>query len=65
MQADVFEYFKPNISAAVKGYNYVLIACGTKGTGKSFSLIGPPKWERKQTSDLLGVIPRSFIEVFS
>jgi hypothetical protein len=38
--------------ASLKGYNYVLLALGSKGSGKTHHLVGGTKWYRDVFSDL-------------
>ena len=43
-QAEIYEYYRSNIIASLKGYNYVLVTLGTKNSGKTYSLVGGASW---------------------
>ena len=51
-QSDIYQYFRPNVIAAVRGYNYVLLACGAKGSGKTHTMVGGHNWDESASNSL-------------
>ncbi|EPS66634.1 hypothetical protein M569_08139, partial [Genlisea aurea] len=57
----------PLVKDALSGYNASIFAYGQTGTGKSYTMWGPPSAmvEGQATTELQGIVPRIFKDLFS
>ena len=56
-QEEIFEDTKMLIQSGIDGFNVCIFASGQTGSGKTYTVTG--------TQENMGIVPRSFMEMFN